>query len=99
MKKTQKVHFENEQKERTACVLIVMDPRMDLLPMYYRMIQMPETGMIYCGRQKWDAWKRCTTPDQQLNFLHKHVWAYEPGKMQTHHDELFQKIMLIVEAE
>lgn len=97
MKKTQKIIFENDNKDRTACVLLIREPKMDCMPMYYRMVQ--QGGFIWCGKQKWDGWKQCTTPDQQMKYLHKHVWTYEPGKMPEHYDEIFQKIMLLVEAE
>jgi hypothetical protein len=95
IKKEQTVHFENEQQQRTASVRLVLDPAMDIMPMFYRMIMLQETSTIFCGRQKWDAWKLCKTPNEQMNFLHKHVWTYEPGKMPPHLDERFQTIRMM----
>jgi hypothetical protein len=93
IKKSQSIIFVNDDKERTAHLKLCLDPSMNSLPMFYRIIHHDQSGHILCSQDKWDEFKRCKTADQQLNFLKKQVWVYQPGKMPERYEQKFKLIL------
>jgi hypothetical protein len=97
--KQQTIHFQNADGKRTARINLVLDRKMDNMPLFYQLILHQDKATIFASQQKWDQWKRCLNEKMQMNFLHRHVWTYEPGKLKPELQEKFQRILDMADME